>query len=382
MSGLAARSARLRIDLGRLVANYRVLAAHAGRPLLAVVKADAYGHGAVPVARCLEAAGVAGLAVALVQEGIALRAAGVRAPVLVMTPFEPEQAELLRAHALTPVVSTPDTLAAVLACAARGVAPRAVHVKVDTGLSRLGLPPNEAVTAARRLHATGTVGVEGFMTHLAVADEDADFTEMQLDRFDDCLAELRAAGVQPPQVHAVNSAGLLHLRPTHTLARPGLLLYGVHPRPRSPSLEVQPVLSLRARLALVKDVPPGTSVSYGRHFVAARGARIATLPVGYADGLPRTDAMRTRGAFVVHGQRAPVAGTVCMDLTTLDVSAIPRAHAGDEAELLGDAPTAWDWADWAGTNAWQVLTALSPRLPREYVDPAGNAASGQQRGVA
>lgn len=367
MSVPSRRSARVRVDLGRLVANYRALAAYAARPVLAVVKADAYGHGAVPVARCLEAAGVSGLGVALVQEGLALRAAGVRVPVLVLTPFEPEEAEALQAHALTPVISTPDTLASLLALVRRGCAPRAVHVKVDTGLSRLGFAPDEALAAACELHATG-VTIEGFMTHLAVADEDAAFSEVQLERFEICLARLHAAGVHPRHVHVANSAGLLHLRPSHTLVRPGLLLYGLRPRPRTPPVEVRPVLSMRARLALVKDVPPGTSVSYGRHFIARQTTRIATLPVGYGDGVPRTDAMRTRGAFLVRGRPAPVAGTVCMDLTTLDVSGIPDVAAGDDAELLGDAPTAWDWADWAGTNAWQALTALSARLPREYVN--------------
>jgi alanine racemase len=367
VTGAASRSARVRVDLGRLAANYRALVAYAGRPLLAVVKADAYGHGAVPVARCLERAGVAGLAVALVQEGVALREAGLRAPVLVLTPFEAEEADALRAYALTPVISTPDTLAQVLALAGRGRAPQAVHVKVDTGLSRLGFGPDAALEAACQLQATGAVVVEGLMTHLAVADEDAAFSELQIERFDACLARLRAAGVQPRHVHVANSAGLLHLRRNQTLARPGLLLYGLQPRPRTPPVDVRPVLSLRVRLALVKDVPAGTSVSYGRHFVARTTRRIATLPIGYGDGLPRTDATRTQAAFGVRGQWAPVAGTVCMDLTTLDVSDIPGVVAGDEVELLGDAPTAWDWADWAGTNAWQALTGLSARLPRDYV---------------
>jgi alanine racemase len=206
------------------------------------------------------------------------------------------------------------------------------------------------------------------MTHLACADEDAAFTEKQLDRFDQAVADLAARGLKPRFVHAANSAGLAFLRPSHTLVRPGLLLYGVRPRPLSPDLPVQPVMSLSARIALVKEVPRGTPVSYGARWVASRPSRVATIPLGYADGVPRTRVMSETGAFVVRGERVPVAGTVCMDLTMADVTDHPDVQPGDEAFLFGDAPGAWELAECAGTNAWEVLTGVGARVPRVYVE--------------
>jgi alanine racemase len=161
---------------------------------------------------------------------------------------------------------------------------------------------------------------------------------------------------------------LAFLRPSHTLVRPGLLVYGVRPRPLSPDVQVRPVMTVSARVELVKQVPAGTPVSYGGRFVAARPSRIATLPIGYADGVPRTRAMAEKGSFLIRGRRAPVAGTVCMDLTMADVTDLPDAACGDEAVLLGDEPDAWELAERAQTNAWQVLTAIGQRVPRVYVD--------------
>lgn len=361
------RPAVARVDLDRLAHNFRVLADGVPVPAMPVVKADAYGHGAAAVARRLEGAGATALAVAYPEEGVALRRAGVRVPVVVLAGFTREQAPLLLDEGLTPVVSTPDTLEAALA-AARPDRPLPVHVKVDTGMSRLGFARDAFLAAAVRLAESGATPVEGVMTHLACADEDAGVTLRQLDAFDGAVAALQARGVRPRWIHACNSAGLAFFRPTHTMVRPGLLLYGVRPRPLSPDLPVRPVMTVSARIALVKDVAAGTAVSYGARWVAARPSRIATVPIGYEDGVPRTDAMRERGAFVVRGARAPVAGTVCMDLTMLDVTDLAGVAAGDEAILLGDSPDAWELADRAGTNAWQVLTAIGSRVPRVYVE--------------
>jgi alanine racemase len=360
------RPLHARIDLDRLAANYAALAALSPVPLLPVVKADAYGHGAATVTRRLEALGAPLVAVAYAEEGAALRQAGVRVPVLVLAGFAPGQVALLHERRLTPVVSAPSMLEALLA-APVDRRPAAVHVKVDTGMARLGFAPAEFVEAARRLADVG-VAIEGVLTHLAAADEDAAFTEAQLDRFEAAVAALAAAGLRARHVHAANSAGLAHPRPSLTLARPGLLLYGVPPRPRAPAVAVRPVLSLRARLALVREVATGTPVSYGGRFVAARPSRIAVVPAGYADGVPRTERMREAGGFELHGRRASLAGTVCMDLTLLDVTDVPGAAAGDEVVLLGDSPSAWELADWAGTNAWDVLTRIGSRVPRVYLE--------------
>jgi alanine racemase len=239
-------------------------------------------------------------------------------------------------------------------------------VKVDTGMSRLGFTPERMVEAAFRLRDAG-IEVEGVMTHLAGADESADFTRRQLDLFDEAVARLAGRGIEPPLVHACNSGGLAFLRDTHTLARPGLMVYGVKPRPLAPAIDVRPVMQVSADVALVKDVPKGTPVSYGGRWVAPHAARIATIPLGYADGVPRTERMRDAGAFRIGPGRVPVAGTVCMDLTMTDVTGRPDVDAGVEAILFGDDPHVWDLADWAGTTSWEILTSVGTRVPRVYV---------------
>ena len=371
---LGLRPARARIDLDRLAANYAAVAAYAQVPLMPVVKADAYGHGAPEVSRRLVRAGATLLAVAYPEEGVELRLAGIDVPVVVLAGFAPGQVGLLARHRLTPIVSTKGQLDSLSSASER---PPSAHVKVDTGMSRLGFTPDAFVEAALRL-ADGGVEVDGVMTHLASADESNETTERQLDRFDAAVAALAARGLRPRLVHAANGAGLSARRPGHTLARAGLLLYGLRTRPLGPDVNVRPVMTVSADLGLVKDVPAGTPVSYGGRFVAARPSRIATVPLGYADGVPRTAGMSERGAFAIRGRRAKVAGTVCMDLTMLDVTDDGTVREGDEAVLFGDDPTAWDVADWAGTTAWQVLTAVGPRVPRVYVE-AGKIVKVQTR---
>ena len=363
---LALARAEARIDLGRLRSNYRAVAALAARPVMPVVKADAYGHGAARIAREFEALGAPMLAVAYPEEGAALRRAGVRIPILVIAGCRPGEGALFVAEGLTPAVSSPATLdGAVLAAQLKpGLG---VHLKVDTGMSRLGFPVTAATHVADRLAEVG-IELDGLMTHLASADEDALATESQLDRFDGVLSDLAGRGHRPRWVHAANSAGLACLRPSHTLVRPGLLLYGLHPRPHGPVVEVEPVMTLATRVALVHAVAPGTPVSYGGRWVAERPSRIATLSLGYADGVPRTDLMSETGFVTIRGQRAKLAGTVCMDFFMVDVTDLTDAGAGDEAIVFGDAPSAWDLASRAGTNAWQVLTGIGSRVPRVYSD--------------
>jgi alanine racemase len=361
------RAARARIDLDRLGENYRALTAFSPVPLIPVVKADAYGHGAAAVARELESLGAQRLAVAYVEEALALRQAGTKVPIVVLAAFGPGQVSVMLEHGLTPVVSTPrgvDWLLSVARASGRRVD---VHLKVDTGMTRLGLTPEQLEEAGQSLADSGLVDVEGLMTHLASADESADVTGRQLDRFDEALERLQRRGIRPPWVHAANSAGLSSLRPTHTLARPGLLLYGLRPRPLSPPVGVKPVMRVSADVTLLKHVPAGTPVSYGGIWVAPRSSRVGTLPIGYADGVPRTDAMSRGGAFLVTNRRAPVIGRVCMDLTMVDLTDLPTAAEGTEAILFGDEPDAWDVAERAGTNAWAVLTSVGPRLPRVFV---------------
>ena len=200
------------------------------------------------------------------------------------------------------------------------------------------------------------------------ADEDEAVTRRQLDRFDDAVAALQKRGIRPRYVHACNSAGLGQVRGTHTLVRPGLLVYGLRTQPLSPRVDVRPVMTVSADIALIKEVPEGTPVSYGGRWVAARPSRIGTVPIGYADGVPRTTAMRDQGQLVVRGRRAPIRGTVCMDLVMVDLTERPEVAEGDEAVLVGDDPDAWQVAEWAGTNAWEVVTRIGPRVPRVYLE--------------
>lgn len=360
--------ASARIDLDRIRENYRAIRLHAGpRAVIPVLKANAYGHGAVAVARTLEPMGVPLIAVAYVDEAIALRRAGIETPLLVLTGFAPDQIDLLFEFRLTPIVSTGEQVRALCALdPEEGHGMLGVHVKADTGMSRLGFSLREIEPMVHRLEDSGVVEIEGLMTHLASADEDAIATEGQLDLFDEAIMRLSALGVRPRLIHAANSAGLAFLRDTHTAVRPGLMLYGIPPRPLSPPLEVAPAMEFRARVARLSVVPAGTGVSYGGRFVTAQDTRIATLNAGYADGLPRTDGMRERGFARFGETRLPVAGTVCMDLTMLDASNAPTLVEGDEVTFFGDAPSAWEVAAWAGTNAWQVTTAVGPRVPRRY----------------
>jgi alanine racemase len=367
--GLTAELARLRparalVDLDRLAANYRAVAASVSRPLMPVVKADAYGHGALEIARRLAALGAPLLAVAYAEEAVALREAGLDTPLVILAGFG--QAHVLGDHRLTPVVSTARTLEAVLGLPAED-RPAAAHVKVDTGMGRLGFTRGAFLQAAQRLGDAG-VSVEGAMTHLASADEDPEVTRVQLDRFDEAVADLHGAGITPRWIHACNSAGLPFARPGHTLARPGLILYGVKPRPLAPDVDVRPIMTVSADIALLKDVPAGTPVSYGGRWVAPRPSRIATIPLGYADAVPRTERMRDTGQFGIRGRRVPVAGTVCMDLTMADVTDLPDVREGDPAVLFGDEPGVWEVAERAGTIAYEVLTSIGSRVPRVYVE--------------
>jgi alanine racemase len=362
------RPARARIDLDRVAANYRALQNLVPVPVMAVVKADAYGHGASVVARRLVAAGAPMLAVAYVEEAVALRESGLQVPIVVLAAFGPKQERVLRQHQLTPVVSTPRTLEAVLGPSREGRRPMSVHLKIDTGMSRLGFAMEAFLEAAQRLAESPTVALEGVMTHLASADEDKDFTARQLDRFDEAVAALAARGIQPRYIHACNSAGLALFRKTHTLVRPGLLLYGLRTKPLGPEVDVRPVMTVSADIALVKEIAAGTPVSYGGRWVAPRPSRIGTIPIGYADGVPRTAGMRDEGQFAVGGRRVPVRGTVCMDLTMVDLTDRPEVAEGAEAVLVGDDPDAWQVAEWAGTNAWEVVTRIGPRVPRVFVE--------------
>ena len=339
--------------------------------ILAVVKADAYGHGAVVISQTLVQLGIPRLGVATLQEGIALREAGISAPILVMGALFANQFPDMIAHRLTPVVYDREAAAGFAACPRSGPEPYPVHVKVDTGMGRLGLSPDEVLSLLQSPPFRGPLRVEGLMTHLADADsQDPSYTQTQIARFSSVISQLEAAGLQVPLIHAANSAAILcHPSAHFTVVRPGIMLYGYHTTPlRGDALELKPVLTLTTNVVQVRRVAPGESVSYGRTFVASRLSRIAVLPIGYADGYSR--ALSNRGAVLIAGRRAPVVGRVCMDMTMVDVTDIPTVRPGHEAVLIGRQGdmqiTAADLAAWLGTIPYEVLCSIGPRVIRRY----------------
>ncbi|HVP60036.1 MAG TPA: alanine racemase [Myxococcaceae bacterium] len=371
------RPTRAEIDLGALTRNHQTLrAAATGVDVLAVVKADAYGHGAVPVSRALETAGVRFLGVALVEEGLELRAAGLRSDILVLGGAYDGGWDAMLEQRMIPVVFRPEHLTALEAAArARGTTARA-HLKVDTGMGRLGVLPADVPAFLEAARACPRVELEGLCSHFANADlADAALTALQISRFRTALGQMRAAGFDPRWRHLSNSAGLLALPEARdgvemNLARPGLALYGLVPAPwLRPPRRLEPVLSWKTAVVHVKSVPSGTPISYGSTWTAPRPSRIATLPVGYADGWSRL--LSNRGAVLVRGRRAPIVGRVCMDLCMVDVTDVPGAEVGDEVVLLGrqgpEVQDAHQLAALEGTIAYDVLCAIGARVPRVVV---------------
>jgi alanine racemase len=363
------------IDLDAVRANTRAIREAADpAAVMAVVKADAYGHGAVPVSRAVLEAGAEWIGVALAEEGITLREGGIEAPILVLSEPAPDAAAPVVAAGLTPVVYTPaglEHLAKAVVASGRST-PLAVHLKIDTGMHRVGCTPADARMMVDAISERGELVLGGVCTHLAIADEPEDpYTREQLDRFDALLADLTAAGVDVGIRHAANSAGLLAFpaAANYDLVRTGIAIYGIAPTAElAGRIPLHPALSFKARVSYVKTVPAGTRLSYGLRYEVSRPSRIATVPVGYADGVPRNLAS-VGGEVLVGGRRVPIAGTVTMDQILLDVGDMP-VEVGDEVVLIGrqgDASvTASDWSDRLATIPYEIVCGIGPRVPRRF----------------
>jgi len=355
------------IDLGALVSNLRLFRKRVGPgvKIMFVVKANAYGHDAVLCSLAAQKARAADwLGVSSVEEGIALRGAGVKLPILILGSLYPFESVLAAAaHDLTPIVASLESAKRVAEAALRLRRNINIHVKVDTGMGRIGLRPEAALALVRDLSPLKGIRVQGVYTHMAKAEDDRVFTGRQLRDFKKVVSTLSREGLRPPLVHAANSsAALRHPESRFDLVRPGLAAYGLYEG-------FAPVLTLKSKLVYIKTAPKGAAVSYGATWRAKRVSRIATLPIGYGDGYPR--ALSNRASVIVDGKRCPVVGRVTMDQTMIDVTGVPRARVGDDAVLIGrqdDAViTAAELARICGTIPYETATALSSRVPRVAV---------------
>ena len=364
---------RVEIDLGALANNVRRVKALAGRDVgvMAVVKANAYGHGAPRVAEVALRNGADMLAVANLAEALQLRDAGIDAPILTLSYVPPEQISLARDMDLRVTIYDRELAGQYLSTFDRDGRKLRGHLKVDTGMHRLGVLPDDAPALARDLQASPLVELEGVYTHFSSADEDPAYTATQLATFRRVLDEMRADGIAPRLVHAANSPALLDCRDSHfNLARPGVALYGLRPMDDAPNMDgFRPIMRWTTRVAQVKTLPPGSRVGYGHGYTTRREQTLAVLPVGYADGLRRTP--RSWREVLIHGQRAPLVGRVSMEKIIVDVSGIPGVGIGDEAVLLGrqgeDEICADEIARWLDSNNYEVVCTVAPRVPRSYV---------------
>jgi alanine racemase len=362
------------VDLNKLESNYLALRGllPPAVKIMAVIKADAYGHGAVPVARRLQDLGADALAVAILEEALVLRDARVKCPLVLLNGFWPGQEDDIIHHELTPVVFRPDMLQSLEKAAARVNRQVAYHLEVNTGIGRLGVEWEEAAALVTRHAESAWTRCDGVFTHFSAAENLADpSTATQLDRFGRFLAAAAEGGWQSQWRHCANSAGILNFRQSWMDGvRPGLLVFGVNPLPAPQDvLKLSPVLSFKTQVMQVRTIQRGGSIGYGNSFTASRESRIATLAVGYADGLPR--ALSNCGQVLIRGQRLPIAGKISMDLTLVDATEAAHIEVGDEAVLIGQQGnhtiSAEELARLSHTIPYEILTRIGARVPRVHV---------------
>src|SRR5262245_32340624 len=337
--------------------------------ILSMVKANAYGHGAVAVARTLAAAGGDAFGVATLDEGIELRQSGIGAPIIVVAGVYQDQLESFFAHSLTPAIYDLNGLAELETAVSGRRASLNFHLKIDTGMGRLGLLAAEIDRWLPQLKTIKALKLEGVFSHFSTAESvEGDYTKRQLKIFSDVVKRMRAEGITPPLVHFANTAATITQPAAYfDMVRPGIMLYGGYPSPAmAQQITLKPVLSWRTKILQLKKVPAGASISYGQTFITRRESLIAALPCGYADGYSRL--LSNRGEVLVRGKRAPVAGRVCMDLTMIDVTDIRNVQQGDEVVLLGRQGNAEISADemavWANTISYEIFTSIGARVPR------------------
>ncbi len=364
------RSTRAVINLKAISHNIAEIRKRIGRrrDLMAVVKADGYGHGAVEVSLAALGSGATCLGVALPEEGLQLRDAGVDVPVLVLGLIPPEEAYKVIDSGLEQAISTWELAEALDQEAGKASIRVNVHIKVDTGMGRIGLSPRDAMEFVRKIGCFKNLNIQGVFSHFPSADEtNKNFTKRQIETFSDLVKEIEGSGFKIAKKHMANSAAVLDLPESYfDLVRPGIMTYGLYPSGEvSRSIKLKPAMTLKTNVIYVKPVSSGTPVSYGRTYRTKREAVVATLPVGYADGYSRL--LSNQGSVFIKGRRAPLIGRVCMDMCMIDVSEIGDVRIGDEVVLFGENPHVDEIADKTGTINYEVVCAVGKRVPRIYV---------------
>ena len=369
---MSQRPTRIVVDLDVLGGNLRAIRAKVGVPVMAIVKANAYGHGLVPVAHHLQAQGVEQLGVAFVEEGMALRRAGITVPILVLGGILGRQVTQLIQHDLEITVSSLDKLRKVEAAAERLGRKAVVHLKIDTGMERIGVHSYSCGPMIEAAAASSWCTVKGVYSHLACADDPASpMTALQLERFLEACAHFERIGAPMPIRHLANSGGVLHYPQTWLdMVRPGIMLYGVLPDPGAHrTVDVKPALSLISQVVYFKTVLAGHPVGYGATWAPPHDSHVVTVPIGYGDGYPR--ALSNCGEVLIRGQRRPIVGRLCMDQFMVDLGPDGSAYVEDDVVLIGtqggETISVEDVAQRAGTIGYEILTRLNERVPREYV---------------
>lgn len=364
------RNAWAEIDLNAVAHNIKEakMKIVTGTKLCAVVKADAYGHGAVPVAKAALSAGADFLAVALLQEAIELRDADIDAPILILGALQEEYAEETVAYGVSQALFTLASAKALSAAAVKLGKKAKVHLAIETGMNRIGILPEHAGEFAAQVMALPGIEIEGVFSHFAMADaKDKAYCREQYAKFQNALFQIRAQGIEIPIKHISNSATISEAPEMQLdMVRQGITLYGLWPSEEvERCLDYQPVMKLKAKVAYIKQIETGETVGYGRTFKAERATKVATLPLGYADGISRL--LSNKGYVLIKGQKAPIVGRICMDQFMVDVTDIEKVDIGDEALVFGSEELSADQvAAWIGTISYEVLCAISKRVPRIY----------------
>jgi len=361
----------IEVNLGAIRRNIQRIEKITGRPVMAVVKANAYGHGLIEVSKAAEEAGVSRLCAARVHEAIRMREAGIKAPILVMGYTMPGMVKQAIQYDLSLMVNTPALAAAFDRAAEEAHGKVKVHAKVDTGMGRLGVPHSEGLNFVRQISGLKHLELEGLFTHFACADEpEKPITKLQIERFDKLIADLKMEGIRPPILHAANSAGALYFEGgRYDAVRPGIAIYGLNPSADAPLPSgFEAALSWKCRVSSVKDLPPGSGVSYGHRYTTKTTERIAAASIGYADGFRRW----TGNVALIGNKKVNQAGTICMDQSMWKLDDDSPVKEGDEIVLIGrqgnEAITADEIASLWGTINYEVICGLMDRVPRFYID--------------